>query len=130
LFVGGSALGCVIAAQAASLLAAASLVWLEPVLAGSVALLGLALARSALVSIHALAIACSVLGALHGAAHGFELTGAQPVVAAGLVAATATLHAFGYATGWWLRARAAVALRAVGAASAMAGCVALISKIA
>jgi urease accessory protein len=130
-FVGGGAMGYVVAAVSATMLAPA---WLEPSLSAGVVLLGCALASTARVSkqvsIATTALACVFIGALHGAAHGVEVQGAMSIVAAGLLTATAALHAAGYAAGRLLRARAAYALRAVGVGSAFAGCAALITRIA
>ena len=79
-------------------------------------------------------VAAAVVGAFaifHGVAHGYELSGDHGAAAAiaGMVFATAMLHAAGIAIGWSLRQRSAWLPRVTGAAVALFGA-ALLTQLA
>lgn len=96
---------------------------LESGIAASVLALGLAVALAVRPPL-ALAVAATALFALfHGVAHGLELPEMSSpwAYAAGFVAATAALHALGYAVVRVLPQAAAPLVRIAGAASAAAG---------
>ena len=106
---------------AGALLGAAGLVLpaVEPMIAVSLLLLGLLVAtRRALPRTAAVALV-AVFALFHGAAHGQELAGAGAL--AGMVIATATLHAAGLALGFVLRAHSVWWPRIAGAATTLFG---------
>ena len=79
-------------------------------------------------------VAAAVVGAFavfHGVAHGYELSGDHGASAAvaGMVVATAILHAAGVAVGWTLRQRGVWLPRVTGAAVALFGA-ALLAQLA
>ena len=79
-------------------------------------------------------VAAAVVGAFavfHGVAHGYELSGDHGAAAAvaGMVVATAILHAAGVAVGWTLRQRGVWLPRVTGAAVALFGA-ALLAQLA
>ena len=79
-------------------------------------------------------VAAAVVGAFavfHGVAHGYELSGdhGAGLAIAGMVLATALLHAGGIAIGWALRQRSVWLPRAAGAAVALFGA-ALLAQLA
>lgn len=91
----------------------------EPVIAASLLVLGLLVAwRSRLPALAASALVGG-FALFHGAAHGVELGGASAL--AGMVLATALLHAAGLALGGWMRQRAPWLSRAAGGATALFG---------
>lgn len=91
----------------------------EPVIAASLLVLGLLVAlRSRLPAMAASALVGG-FALFHGAAHGTELGGAAAL--AGMVAATAVLHAAGLALGFALRDRAPWLGRLAGGATAVVG---------
>ncbi|MGR6807614.1 HupE/UreJ family protein [Sphaerotilus natans] len=104
-----------------ALLAAAGLDFpaIEPMIAASLLVLGLLVAlRQAM----APALGAALVGGFalfHGAAHGGELAGGAAL--AGMVVATALLHAAGLGLGWVLRTRSVWLPRAAGLASAAFG---------
>ena len=105
-----------------ALLAAGGLVLptVEPVIALSLVLLGALLASRTVWSAAAMAAVAALFALFHGAAHGTELQGMEAL--AGMVLATALLHAIGLFTGralqrhsvWWPRV-AGIAASLVGA---------------
>jgi urease accessory protein len=94
----------------------------EPMIAASLLVLGLLVAsRAALPAALGVTIAAS-FALFHGVAHGQELSGPLGVWAlAGMVAATALLHASGIVLGLVMKRRAAWLPRAAGAAVALFG---------
>jgi urease accessory protein len=94
--------------------------FVEPGIAASVLLLGLALAFSLRAPLPAAVCAVAVFALWHGAAHGQEMPAAAvpQLYAAGFVAATAALHALGVGLGARLRPSL---LRAAGAMMAAMG---------
>jgi urease accessory protein len=123
---------CFVAAAAAGLVAARAglaLPLIEPALAASLIAFGLAVAAAAAVPLAAAAAVCAVFGFLHGVAHGAELAGAVWTAGAGLIAATAALHAAGFALIRAAGARLVAAARVFGAVVAMAG-IALAARLA
>ncbi len=103
----------------------------EPMIAASLLVIGLLVLTRWRVPGIAAAVLVGVFAVFHGLAHGYELAGdanALPVVA-GMLAATAGLHAAGVAAGWALR-RANVWLpRLAGAGVAIFG-LALLGRLA
>jgi urease accessory protein len=98
---------------------------LEPMLAGSVMVMGLLLAGGARVAAP-LGLALVVLaGALHGLAHWLEAAGGVAAYVAGFVASTLALHGVGIAAG----PRLAVLHRAAGAAVGLAGLAMLLARV-
>lgn len=75
----------------------------EPMIAASLLVLGLLLAARQQLPAAAAAALVGGFALFHGAAHGIELAGAPAL--AGMVAATALLHAAGLGLGWALRER-------------------------
>lgn len=113
-FIGGMAGGIALG------VATMSPAWIEPGVAATVLILGLVVAlavpmRAAL----ALPLAGG-FGLLHGLAHGSEIGGSLLLTAAGMLAASAALHAAGFALGRAATGRLAL-LRAGGAGIAAAG---------
>nr|WP_316643274.1 HupE/UreJ family protein [uncultured Roseateles sp.] len=92
---------------------------LEPLLAGSLLVIGLALGTPRGVPALLAYGLCAMAGALHGAAHGQELLGAGAL--AGMLVATAAGHAAGLLAGRWLGERSALAWRLLGLMVAGAG---------
>ncbi|MBW6397576.1 HupE/UreJ family protein [Roseomonas sp. HJA6] len=94
--------------------------WIEPGVAGTVLILGLVVALAVpLPAAVALPVA-AVFGLMHGAAHGSEIGGSVLLTAIGMLAASAVLHAAGFALGRVGSGRVAL-LRAGGAGIAAAG---------
>lgn len=99
--------------------------WIEPGVAATVLVLGLVVALAVpLRAAIALPLAAA-FGLLHGAAHGGEIGGSVLLTAAGMLAASAMLHAAGFAMGRAATGRVAV-LRAGGAGIAAVGAVLLV----
>ncbi|MEO3471579.1 HupE/UreJ family protein [Roseomonas sp. CAU 1739] len=99
--------------------------WIEPGVAATVLVLGLVVALAVpMRAAVALSLAAG-FGLLHGAAHGGEIGGLVLLTAAGMLAASAVLHAAGFAMGRVATGRAAV-LRAGGAGIAAVGAVLLV----
>jgi urease accessory protein len=103
----------------------------EPMIAASLLVIGLlVVARLRLPGPLAAAVV-GVFAVFHGVAHGYELasdSGAAAAIA-GMVFATALLHAAGIAAGWTLRQRSAWLPRVAGAAVALFGAT-LLAQIA
>jgi urease accessory protein len=100
----------------------------EPMIAASLLVLGLLVATRVQLPAAAGAALVAAFALFHGAAHGQELAGPSATFAiAGMVAATALLHAAGVGLGWALRERAAWLPRAGGAAIALFGAALLVS---
>ncbi len=99
---------------------------IEPGIAASVLLLGLAVAMGAGASLGVAVAAVGTFALWHGAAHGYEIpvTAAPVLYAAGFAAATAMLHAAGLGLGVTLRT---AWLRVAGGAIALAGAVQLLA---
>lgn len=96
---------------------------LESGIAGSVLALGLLVALAARLPLAAALGLTALFGLSHGVAHGLELPGAtSPLTyASGFVAATALLHAGGYALARYLPLATAGLVRLAGASTAGAG---------
>ena len=95
----------------------------EPMIAASLLVIGLLAATRLRLPGPVAAALVGVFAVFHGAAHGIELAGdgnAAPALA-GMVLATALLHAAGLGLGWILRRHGAWLPRAVGAAVALFG---------
>jgi urease accessory protein len=104
-----------------------ALPWIEIALAGSVLVLGLAIALALRPAIVASAALIALFAVIHGHAHGTELPQSAAALAygAGFVGATLVLHALGLALGTLSRG-AALAPRAAGAMVAAVGAVLLV----
>ncbi|WBY00573.1 HupE/UreJ family protein [Ramlibacter tataouinensis] len=106
--------------------AGAGLPLVEPLVAGSVFVLGALIAIAGRLPPALSALLVGALAVFHGHAHGTSLQGAAPAFGLGLVAATALLHATGLALGQWLASRRRGGLtRGIGAAIADVGLVLL-----
>ncbi|WP_096695459.1 HupE/UreJ family protein [Polaromonas sp. AER18D-145] len=95
----------------------------EPMIASSLLVIGLLVLTRWRVPGIAAAALVGVFAVFHGLAHGYELAGdanALPVVA-GMLAATALLHAAGVAAGWALRHASVWVPRLAGAGVAIFG---------
>ncbi len=106
----------------------------EPMIAASLLVIGLLVVTRLRLPGPAAAAVVGVFAVFHGAAHGYELasdSGAAAAIAAiaGMVLATALLHAAGIAAGWTLRQRGAWLPRIAGAAVALFGAT-LLAQIA
>jgi urease accessory protein len=103
----------------------------EPMIAASLLVIGLLVATRLHLPGPVAAAVVGVFAVFHGVAHGYELAGDHGAAAAiaGMVVATALLHAAGIAIGWALRQRGAWLPRAAGAAVALFG-VALLAQLA
>ena len=103
----------------------------EPMIATSLLVIGLLVATRLRMPGPVAAVVVGAFAVFHGVAHGYELSGDHGAAAAvaGMVAATATLHAAGIAIGWTLRQRGAWLPRATGAAIALFGA-ALLTQLA
>ncbi len=99
-------------------LAGATLPGVEPMIAASLLVIGLLVAARLRLPGPAAAVLVGAFAVFHGIAHGTELAGAAAL--AGMVLATAVLHAAGIAIGWQLRARALLP-RLAGAGVALFG---------
>lgn len=108
-------------------LAGATLPGVEPMIAASLLVIGLLLAARLRLPTAAGAALVGGFALFHGIAHGGELAGAAAM--AGMVLATAALHALGLAAGWALRARDGVA-RLAGAGVALFGAASLLTRLA
>lgn len=98
----------------------------EPMIAGSLLVLGLLVAMRWRLPAWSAALMAAVFALFHGAAHGFELAGPEQFLSlAGMLAATLLLLALGIALGRWLPRRAPWVQRLGGAALALFGAVLL-----
>ncbi len=103
----------------------------EPMIAASLLVIGLLVVTRLRLPGPLAAAVVGVFAVFHGAAHGYELasdSGAAAAIA-GMVLATALLHAAGIGTGWLLRQRSAWLPRVAGAAVALFGAT-LLAQIA
>lgn len=91
----------------------------EPAIAVSLVVLGALLARQGTWPAWGMALVAGAFALFHGAAHGVELGGAAAL--AGMVLATALLHAAGLALGFALRGRSAWWPRAAGVGTTLFG---------
>ena len=100
----------------------------EPMIAGSVVLLGLGIAAPARAPVVIGAVVIAALGIFHGYAHGAEAPAGDWLgYAAGFVIATALLHAIGIGAGQFLKSDTGLnTARVVGSATAVLGLVLLI----
>ena len=100
----------------------------EPMIAGSVVLLGLGIATLLRAPVVIGAVVIAALGIFHGFAHGAEAPAGDWLgYAAGFVIATALLHAIGVGAGQFLKSDAGLTTaRVVGRATAVLGLVLLI----
>jgi urease accessory protein len=94
--------------------------WIEPGVAATVLVLGLVVALAVPMRAAVALPLASLFGLLHGAAHGGEIGGSALLTATGMLAASAVLHAAGFAMGRMVAGRVAV-LRASGAGIAAVG---------
>lgn len=99
--------------------------WIEPGVAATVLVLGLVVALSVPLRATVAVPLAAGFGLMHGAAHGGEIGGSVLLTAAGMLAASAVLHAVGFATGRAANGRVAV-LRAGGAGIAAVGTLLLV----
>jgi urease accessory protein len=99
--------------------------WIEPGVAATVLVLGLVVALAVPMRAAIALPLAGLFGLLHGAAHGGEIGGSVLPTAAGMLAASAVLHAAGFAMGRMSAGRMAV-LRAGGATVAAVGAVLLV----
>ncbi|WP_088284184.1 HupE/UreJ family protein [Ideonella sp. A 288] len=96
----------------------------EPAIATSLVVLGAVLAGRAIWPVAPMVAVAACFAIFHGAAHGTELGG--PAALAGMVAATALLHAMGLAIGFAMRGQSAWWPRLAGTAVTMFGTALLI----
>ncbi len=122
-FVGGAGAGALLGLTLAS--GGGAPAWLEPAIAGSVMLLGLAAAITWRAPLVLATLACTLFGAVHGFAHGIELQADAAPVLAGMLLATALLHAAGYVIARAASVRAPSLVRIAGLASGAVAVVAL-----
>ena len=103
----------------------------EPMIAASLLVIGLLVVTRLRLPGPLAAAVVGAFAVFHGVAHGYELAGDHGAAAAiaGMVAATAMLHAAGIAIGWALRQRGAWLPRVTGAAVALFGA-ALLTQLA
>ncbi|MBR0679078.1 HupE/UreJ family protein [Roseomonas eburnea] len=94
--------------------------WIEPGVAATVLVLGLVVALAVPMGATIALPLAAAFGLLHGAAHGGEIGGSVLPTALGMLAASAVLHAAGFAMGRVAAGRVAV-LRVGGAAIAASG---------
>lgn len=95
----------------------------EPMIAASLLVIGLLVVTRLRLPGPVAAAVVGVFAVFHGVAHGYELAGdhGAGLAIAGMVLATALLHAGGIAIGWALRQRTAWLPRLAGAAVALFG---------
>jgi urease accessory protein len=93
---------------------------LEQTVAGTLVVLGLVVALAAPAPARLAIPLAAVFGLLHGSVHGLEIGGAPVLTAAGMLAASAVLHAVGYAAARGIGLQRALP-RATGAAIASVG---------
>jgi len=103
----------------------------EPMIAASLLVVGLLVVTRLRLPGPVAAAVVGVFAVFHGVAHGHELAGdhGAPLAIAGMVLATALLHAGGIAIGWALRRRTVWLPRVAGAAVALFGA-ALLAQLA
>lgn len=94
--------------------------WIEPGVAATVLVLGLVVALAVPMRAAVAVPLAAGFGLLHGVAHGGEIGGSVLLTAAGMLAASAALHAAGFAIGRAARGQALL-LRSGGAGIAVAG---------
>lgn len=99
--------------------------WIEPGVAATVLVLGLVVALAVPMRAAIALPLAAAFGLLHGAAHGSEIGGSVLLTAAGMLAASAVLHAAGFTLGRVATGRVAM-LRAGGAGIAAVGAVLLV----
>lgn len=96
----------------------------EPAVAGTLVLIGLAVALAVRLPAAAGVAAATLFGLLHGAAHGGEIAGLAATTAGGMLVGSALLHAAGYLAGTAAAQRVA---QAGGGAVAAVGMVLLLA---
>lgn len=103
----------------------------EPMIAASLLVLGLLVVTRLRLPGPLAAAVVGVFAVFHGVAHGYELSGdnGAALAVAGMVLATALLHATGLAAGWMLRQRSVWLPRVAGVAVALFGAT-LLAQIA
>ena len=103
----------------------------EPMIAASLLVIGLLVVTRLRLPGPVAAAVVGAFAVFHGLAHGYELAGDHGAAAAiaGMVVATALLHAAGIAIGWTLRRRSAWLPRVTGVAVALFGA-ALLTQLA
>jgi urease accessory protein len=103
----------------------------EPMIAASLLVIGLLVVTRLRLPGPVAAAVVGAFAVFHGVAHGYELSGdhGAGLAIAGMVLATALLHAGGIALGWALRRRAVWLPRVAGAAVALFGA-ALLTQLA
>ena len=103
----------------------------EPMIAASLLVIGLLVVTRLRLPGPVAAAAVGAFAVFHGVAHGYELSGdhGAGLAIAGMVLATALLHAGGIALGWALRRRTVWLPRVAGAAVALFGA-ALLTQLA
>lgn len=103
----------------------------EPMIAASLLVIGLLVVTRLRLPGPVAAAVVGAFAVFHGVAHGYELSGdhGAGLAIAGMVLATALLHAGGIALGWALRRRTAWLPRVAGAAIALFGA-ALLTQLA
>jgi len=103
----------------------------EPMIAASLLVIGLLVVTRLRLPGPVAAAVVGVFAVFHGVAHGYELSGdhGAGLAIAGMVLATAMLHAGGVAIGWALRQRTVWLPRVAGAAVALFGA-ALLAQLA
>ena len=103
----------------------------EPMIAASLLVIGLLVVTRLRLPGPVAAAVVGAFAVFHGVAHGYELSGdhGAGLAIAGMVLATALLHAGGIALGWALRRRTAWLPRVAGAAVALFGA-ALLTQLA
>ena len=114
-FVGGAALGMLVGAAVPVGLAA------EPGIVASLIVIGAMLAFALRVPALWAAAMCSVAGAFHGLAHGTELATASFAPMAGMLSATALLHALGLLSMRLAATRALLFARLLGIGAGVSG---------
>lgn len=103
----------------------------EPMIAASLLVIGLLVVTRLRLPGPVAAVVVGAFAVFHGVAHGYELSGdhGAGLAIAGMVLATALLHAGGIAIGWALRRRTVWLPRVAGAAVALFGA-ALLTQLA
>jgi len=112
-------------------LAAVQVPAVEPMIAASLLVIGLLVVTRLRLPGPVAAAVVGAFAVFHGVAHGYELSGdhGAGLATAGMVLATALLHAGGIAIGWALRQRTVWLPRVAGAAVALFGA-ALLAQLA
>lgn len=121
-WVAPAAFVALLTAGAAAAVAGLAVPAVEPMIAASVLVLGLLVATRTGLPLVAAAALTGAFAFFHGAAHGMELAGDGAIAPlAGMVVATAALHAAGIALGGLVRNRRAWIAQASGGAVALLG---------